>query len=126
METCILQAKNIPPSLWEEAVNCASYIHNRAPHKLVIGATPFEALLGYNPDVSHLRVVGSKSWDKVPMDKRKAFQSQSNEYILLGYVEDGKTYKLMEVATRKSFIEHNVQLKKIDCLIHHHPKHKKV
>ena len=27
METCLLQAKNLPPSLWVEVVKCASYIH---------------------------------------------------------------------------------------------------
>ena len=109
METCLLQAKNIPPSLWEEAINCSSYIHNRLPHKSIIGATPFEALHGHKPNVSHLIVFGSKSWSKIPIDKRKAFQSQSSECILLGYAEDEKDYKLMEVATRKCFIERSVQ-----------------
>ena len=51
METCLLPEKNIP-SPWDEAINCASYIQNRVPHKSVIGATPFEALLGHNPNVS--------------------------------------------------------------------------
>ena len=32
MEICLLHAKNLPPSLWVEAINCASYIHNRIPH----------------------------------------------------------------------------------------------
>ena len=105
METCLLQDKNLPPSLWEEAVNCASYIHNRLPHKSIIGATPFEALHGHKPNVSHLRVFGSKAWAKIPIDKRKSFQAQSSECILLGYEEDEKAYKLMEVATRKCFIE---------------------
>ena len=75
METCLLQANNSPPSLWAEAVNCASYIQNRVPHKLVVGATPFEALLGHKPNVSHLRVFGSKAWAIIPNDKRKAFQT---------------------------------------------------
>ena len=61
METCLLQAKNLPPSLWEETVNYASYIQNRVPHKSVIGATPFKELLVHKPGVSHLRVFGSKS-----------------------------------------------------------------
>ena len=26
METCLLHAKHLPPSLWAEAVNCASYL----------------------------------------------------------------------------------------------------
>ena len=105
METYLLQAKNLPPSLWAEAVKCAPYIHNRVPHKSVIGATPFEALHGNKPDVSHLIFFGSKSWDKIMIDKKKAFQAQSGECILLGYVEDAKAYKLMELATRKCFIE---------------------
>ena len=49
METCILHDKNLPP-LWVESVNCSSYLHNRVPHKLVVGATPlFEALDGKIP-----------------------------------------------------------------------------
>ena len=79
------------------------------PNKSVIGATPFEALHGNNPDVSHLRVFGSKAWEKIPMDKRKAFEAWSRECILLGYTEDEKAYKLMELATRKFFIECTVQ-----------------
>ena len=43
------------------------------------------------------------------MDKRKAFQSQSSKCILLGYAEYAKSYKLMELATRKCFIECSVQ-----------------
>ena len=43
------------------------------------------------------------------MDKRKAFQSQSSECILVGYAEYEKSYKLMELATRKCSIEHSVQ-----------------
>ena len=28
METCLIQVKNIPPSIWAEAINYASYIQN--------------------------------------------------------------------------------------------------
>ena len=109
METCLLHAKHLPPSLWDEAVNCASYLQNRVPYKSMVGVTPFEALHGYKPNVSHLRVFGSKAWARIPLDKRKAFQAQSSECILLGYVEDEKDYRLMEVATRRCFIERSVQ-----------------
>ena len=101
METCLVHGKNLPPSLWEEAVNCVSYLHNRVPHKLLVGATPFEALHGYKPNVSHLIFFCSKAWAIIPIDKRKDLQAQSSEYILLGYVKDEKNYKLMELATRK-------------------------
>ena len=75
----------------------------------MVGVTPFEALHGYKPNVSHLRVFGSKAWARIPLDKRKAFQAQSSECILLGYADDAKPYKMMEVSTKICFIERSVQ-----------------
>ena len=49
METCLLHAKHIPPSLWDEAINRASYLHHRVPHKLLVGATPFKSIHGISP-----------------------------------------------------------------------------
>ena len=56
------------------------------PHKLEVGATPFKAVYGNNPNVSHLRFFCSKAWVRIPMDKRKGFEAQSRKCILLGYV----------------------------------------
>ena len=74
----------------------------------MVGGTPFKALHGNKPNVSHLRIFGSKAWARIPIDKRKSFQAESSKCILLGYVEDEKSYNLMEIATRKCFIEHGV------------------
>ena len=109
MAKCLLEERYLAPYLWDEAVNCASYIHNRVPHKSMIGATPFKALMGHNPNVSHLRVFVSKAWARIPTDKRKAFQAQSRKYILLGYVDDENAYKPMDVGTKKCFIKRSVQ-----------------
>ena len=93
--------KHLPPSLWAEAINYALYLQNRMPHKSVVGVTPFKALYGYKPNVSHMRVFCSKSLARIPLDKRKAFQAQSSEYILLGYAEDAKAYKLIGGCNQK-------------------------
>ena len=77
----------------------------------MVGVTPLEALHGYKPNVSHLIFFGSKSWARISLDKRNAFQAQSSECILLGYVEDAKAYKSMEVATRRCFIERSIPFK---------------
>ena len=79
----------------------------------MVGVTPFKALHGYKPNVSHMIFFGSKSWDRIQIDKRKDFQSQSRECILLGYGEDAKSYKLMEVATRRCFIERSVEFEEV-------------
>ena len=87
MATCLLEPRDLPPYMWVEAMNCASYIHNRIPHKSVVGVNAFEALMRHKPNVSHPRVFVSKSWAKIPSDKRKSFQPQSSECILLGYAK---------------------------------------
>ena len=50
MATCMMEAKTLPPKFWAEAINCASYIHNRAAHKNIDGMTPFESWSGHKPD----------------------------------------------------------------------------
>ena len=99
MATYLLEERDITPYLWAEAVKYASYIHNRIPHKLVVGVTPFKEMMGHKPNVSHLRDFVSKSWAIIPSDMRKSFQPQSSECIMLGYEDDAKYYKLMEIAT---------------------------
>ena len=61
MTLCLLHAKHLSPSLWDEVVKFASYLPNRVPHISMVGATLFEALHGNNPNVSHLIVFGFKS-----------------------------------------------------------------
>ena len=87
MATCMMEAKNLPPNFWAEAINCASYIQNRVPHKQLYGMTPFEAWSGKNPDVTHFRIFGSKAWARIPIKKRKDLQPQIKECLFVVYYE---------------------------------------
>jgi transposase InsO family protein len=49
MTNYMLQAKEIPPKLWDEGINYASYIHNIVSHKSVKGVTPYEAWIRKKP-----------------------------------------------------------------------------
>ena len=88
MTTCMMEAKTSPPNFWTEDINCASYIHNRVPHKHLDDITLFEAWSGHKPDVTHFRIFGSKAWARIPTEKRKALQPQSQEFLFVGYSED--------------------------------------
>ena len=33
METYMIEAKDLNPNLWDEAINCAAYVQNISPHK---------------------------------------------------------------------------------------------
>ena len=82
METYMIEAKTFPPKFWAEAIKCASYIQNRVPHKQIYGMTPFEAWSGHKPDVTHFRIFGSKAWARIPTEKRKALQPQSQDFLI--------------------------------------------
>jgi transposase InsO family protein len=50
----LLKSKNMPGAFWGEAVTTAVYLLNRAPTKVVIGKTLYEAIYRRKPNVSHL------------------------------------------------------------------------
>ena len=51
----------------------------------------------------------SNAWARIPTKKRKALQPQSQEFLFVGYFEDSKGYKLINLSTNKYFIEISVQ-----------------
>ena len=104
----MMEAKTLPPKFWAEAINNASYIQNRVPHKNIYGMTPFKAWSGHKPNVTHFSIFGSKAWDRIPTEKRKAFHPQSQECLFVGYTKYSKGHKLINLSTNKSFIERSV------------------
>ena len=104
----MLEAKTVPPKFWSKDIKFASYTWNRVPHKQLYGMTPFEAWSGHKPDVTHFRIFGSKAWARIPTKKRKALQPQSQECLFVGYSKDSKWYKLINLSTKKYFIERSV------------------
>ena len=46
---------------------------------------------------------------RIPTENRKALQPQIQECLFFGYSEDSKGYKLINLSTKKSFIERIVQ-----------------
>ena len=90
METCMMEDKTLPPKFWDEAIKCSSYIYNRVPHNIIDGITPFESWSGHKPDVTHFRIFGSKTWDRIPTEKMKALQPQIQECLFDGYSKYSK------------------------------------
>ena len=58
----MLESKDSPAKIWDEAMNVASYTQNRDPHSSVKGKIPFEAYFGHKLDVSNFIVFGSTAW----------------------------------------------------------------
>ena len=65
MMRCMLHSAGLGPEYWSYALIHAVYIKNRLPHTH-IGKTPYEALTGTQPDLTNLRIFGSRLFIKKP------------------------------------------------------------
>ena len=81
----MMDSKPFPPKFSVEAIKYASYIWNRVPQKYLDRFIPFESWSGHNPDVSHFRIFGSKSRARIPLEKRKDLETQSQKFLFVGY-----------------------------------------
>src|ERR1044072_557364 len=95
-----LKEKNLPHSLWGEAVTTSVYIFNKCPTKKLKDKVPEEVWTGRKPLVKHLRMFGSLAYVHVPDEKRKKLNDKSAMMILIGYHPTG-AYKLLNPTTRK-------------------------
>ena len=57
----MLVQSGLPMRYWPCSIQTAAYLLNCLPTKRVQGRTPHEAMHGFKPDVSHLRVFGPSS-----------------------------------------------------------------
>ena len=54
----ILAAMHLPKTLWDKLIKTAAYLKNRSPG--INGIIPYELGNYIRPDLSHLKVVGSR------------------------------------------------------------------
>ena len=85
MATCMIEARDISPKLWDKSISCASHIQNRSFHKSIKVMTPYKEWFGQKPNVSNFRIFRTRPWARIPSEKRKSLQPQIKEHILIGY-----------------------------------------
>ena len=59
--------------------------------------------------MSNLRVFGSTAWAGIPLDKRRALQPQSIECLFIGYPNESKGFKLLDIKTKQIINESSVK-----------------
>jgi len=109
MANCMLQSKGLSLNFWAEAINCANYILNRIPTKVLKNITLEEAWISIKPDVSHFRVFGSEAWAHIIDEKHEALEPKSEKCIFVGYFEDVNRYRLIPLKSKNVIIRRDVK-----------------
>ena len=84
----ILSAMHLPKTLWDELIKTVAYLKNRSPG--INGITAYELSNHVRPNLSHLKVVGSRAWVHIPKEKRVKLDVRSWQGIFIGY--EGKNH----------------------------------
>lgn len=102
---CILLDCKLDRSYWPDALLTATFAANRSPfagHDV----TPIEKFTGVRPNLSNMRVFGSKCWARIPTEKLRGsrkLDSRSIVCIFLGYVRGGSAYRVQDASTGRFF-----------------------
>lgn len=100
MMRCLLAESNLPTKYWGEAVTTANFLQNRPPSSSV-PRTPHEIWTGRLPCYKHLHVFGSEALVHVPAEKRRKCDMKARRMIFVGYEENRKGFRFLDVATSR-------------------------
>ena len=108
MSRSMLVQSGLPMRYRPCSIQTAAYLLNRLPTKRLQGRTPHEAMHGFKPDVSHLRVFGSICY---PLDVVKDPSSSvtAKPHIFVGYDDLSRGYRCLDPKTLNFKVRHSVQ-----------------
>ena len=105
----MLADSGIEKRFWTEALATAVYVRNRVfTRALPTNKTPHHLWTRSPPDVSNLRVFGSKCWYVVPKKLLKKLDPRSQEAIMIGYSSCSKGWKLWDAINNKMVVSRDV------------------
>ena len=80
----LLYSLGLPAKYWSAAILHAVYLHNSRVHK-ALDCTPYEAWTGLKPDLSRLKIFGSRVCVKGTGHRRAKLDYHDFRGIFLGY-----------------------------------------
>lgn len=105
---CMLSDSMLSKSFWAEALATAVYVKNRCPATSLKNVTPYEALHGLKPSVSHFKVFGCLCYSHISKDERQKLDSKSIMCVFLGYSSESKAYRVYDLNRKKTILTRDV------------------
>src|SRR6185312_2768783 len=96
---CMIKTKNLEKELWGEAANTANQIRNYSPTAKK-EKSPEEEFTGIKPDLSKIKIFGSKVMIKNKKDSTK-LEDKAKEGLMLGYNEINRSYRVWDIKRKK-------------------------
>lgn len=98
----------VPKFLWIEAFATTVFLINRLPSSSLAFDTPYSRLYGSHPNYSTLRVFGSRCYPYTWNTKRNKFDAKIVPCIFVGYSNQHKGYRCLDLKTHRMFLSRHV------------------
>jgi len=98
---CLLYHSKLPMKYWAEAINSATDLSNILPSKTGDGI-PYEIWHGKKPQLDNIRPFGCLVYVYSQKDTRSKLQPTSEKGILLGFVNDFTSYKILKLSNKSA------------------------
>jgi hypothetical protein len=105
---CMLLSSGLPSSLWAEAVSYATYIRNRVLSRTG-ELTPYNYWYGKKPDLSKIRIFGSRAFIRDPSVSSK-LEARSQEGVFVGRCNTQNAFRVYIPSTKKILISKDVKV----------------
>jgi len=105
----LLSDSQLSHQLWEYAADTANYIHNRIPHRGINNKIPFEIITNFKVDYSCFKVFGCRVFFYIPKSFRSKSDNNASPGIFLGYSENPKAYKILDIINNKIILSRTVE-----------------
>ena len=116
----LLYGSGLPAKFWSAALLHSVYLHNRLVHSET-KATPFERYFGLKPDLSHLKVFGSRVCVKRSGDRNGKLDCNDFTGIFLGFTATDHNILYLDLDSGLVKRSHHVQFDKAWYLQHTRP-----
>jgi dUTP pyrophosphatase len=100
MMRCLLYSSDLGPEYWSWALQHAVYIKNCILHRS-LKTTPYEKFTGTKPDLSNLKIFGSKIYARKPGCRKFKLDNNTANGIFLGYTATDKNVIYIDSITGK-------------------------
>jgi hypothetical protein len=104
----LLFGSGLPAKFWSSALLHAVYLHNRLVHT-VTRRTPFEYMFGIKPDLSALKIFGSRVCVKKTGKRRSKLDRHDFKGVLLGYTATDQNILYLDMDSGRVKTSHHAQ-----------------
>ena len=88
----------LPFNLWGEALLTTCHVHNKVPFKK-IKVSPYELQNGRKPNLDYIKVQGCLAFYRVVDPKRTKLGPRAMKSVFVGYAENSKAYRLLDLSS---------------------------